>query len=68
MDRAEVQQFVREAYASDAWFSVSKHTQNLQNKEGLWFTDKNQLVLPDTPGLRQLVLKYLHDAPHAGHF
>ena len=68
MDRAEVQNFVKEAYSRDAYFAVPRNTQHLHEREGLWYTGKNQLVLPDAPGLRQLVLKYSHDAPHSGHF
>lgn len=46
------------------------HPSNLSeytNKDGLWWTDSNQLVVPDAFNLRQFMLSEMHDSPYRGH-
>lgn len=59
---------IREALASDAWFSdanVSKY--KLTRERDLWWRGE-AVVVPDADGLRAEILHSVHDSPMGGHF
>jgi RNase H-like domain found in reverse transcriptase/Reverse transcriptase (RNA-dependent DNA polymerase)/Integrase zinc binding domain/Integrase core domain len=54
-------------YAQDPWFTHSAHTAKLTKKEGRYVNSRNQIVVPNVPELKNIILKECHDAPYAGH-
>ena len=62
---------MREGYAQDKWFdcapNAATRSANLTQRDGLWWTKNDQVVIPDVPGLRQSIIYELHDTPSAGH-
>ena len=81
-DRRSVLQRIKEGYDHDAWFMGTQRKGNKPNTVallqdgGAWYTAKqlldgkrvpHRIVVPNAPGLRQLVLSELHGAPCSGH-
>lgn len=56
-----------EGYDSDVWFQNQSNLRKLVYDDGLWWTDHNQLVVPDAPELRASWIQLAHAAPFAGH-
>lgn len=56
----------KKGYSEDQWFD-EETIRGLCEADGLWFTDENQLVVPDYQGLRQSILKEMHDTTYSGH-
>lgn len=55
------------AYANDSWSSDPTNTAKLSFKKEKWYNSSGLIVLPNSLGLRELILKECHDAPSAGH-
>ena len=53
-------------YDADPWFSRKSNQANLTRKGELWYHG-NALAVPDVPGLREQIMRELHDAPYSGH-
>jgi transposase InsO family protein len=53
-------------YSKDPWFAVPANVEQLHLRDGLWFKD-SQMVVPDIDGLREQLLREMHDAPYSGH-
>ena len=63
----DIYEAVTEAYDNDPWFQSEKHTANYTFKDGAWFTQRNQLIVPDMPSIRKSIIHELHSTPIYGH-
>lgn len=58
---------VRAGYEQDPWFQDEKHTARYIFKDGLWWTQADQIIVPDIPTLRRSIISEMHDPPIYGH-
>jgi len=63
----DIYEAVTEAYDNDPWFQSEKHTANYTFKDGAWYTQRNQLIVPDMPSIRKSNIHELHSTPIYGH-
>lgn len=57
---------IKQAYASDPYFSARENTVDLVKKSDLWYMG-DLLVLPNDEQLKLTVMAECHDTPYAGH-
>ncbi|KAJ9504659.1 hypothetical protein QJQ45_030369 [Haematococcus lacustris] len=60
-------QAVKQAYGADKRFDEAAFTSKLHRLEGLWLTERGQVVVPNDEKLRRRVIHTMHDAKSAGH-
>ena len=62
---------IKKAYAGDPWFADPANTGNLEFSGGFWWRRAHggaeAVVVPDAPGLKDVILTELHDCPYSGH-
>ena len=63
----DIYEAVTEAYDNEPWFQFEKHTANYIFKDGEWFTQRNQLIVPDMPSIKKSIIHELHSTPIYGH-
>ncbi|KAJ9529862.1 hypothetical protein QJQ45_022261 [Haematococcus lacustris] len=66
-DPTTLLQAVRRAYGADKRFDEAAFTSKLHRLEGLWLTERGQVVVPNDEKLRRRVIHTMHDAKSAGH-
>jgi hypothetical protein len=62
---------IKKAYGEDPWFNEASNTAGLEYAGGLWWRrfqgGAEVVVVPDAPGLKDVILTELHDCPYSGH-
>ncbi|KAJ9505720.1 hypothetical protein QJQ45_006415 [Haematococcus lacustris] len=66
-DPTTLLQAVKQAYGADKRFDEAAFTSKLHRLEGLWLTERGQVVVPNDEKLRRRVIHTMHDAKSAGH-
>ncbi|MGQ3286099.1 RNase H-like domain-containing protein, partial [Bosea sp. (in: a-proteobacteria)] len=66
-DPTTLLQAVKQAYGADKRFANGAFTSKLHRLEGLWLTERGQVVVPNDEKLRRRVIHTMHDAKSAGH-
>ncbi|KAJ9518065.1 hypothetical protein QJQ45_009986 [Haematococcus lacustris] len=66
-DPTTLLQAVKQAYGADKQFDEAAFTSKLHRLEGLWLTERGQVVVPNDEKLRRRVIHTMHDAKSAGH-
>ena len=57
---------IQDGYEKDAY--IEKHPQILTYRNGMYYTDKNELYIPAIDYLRDQIMQEVHDAPFGAHF
>jgi len=63
----DIYEAVATAYETDNWFKNEQHTKNYTFKDGLWYTDSGQLIVPNMPDIRHAIMHEMHSTPIYGH-
>jgi len=65
----DIYEVVRSEYGKDPRFANNgAHAANYNLRDGLWWTRKGQLVIPESMGYyKRAIIRELHDAPYSGH-
>ncbi|KAJ9511202.1 hypothetical protein QJQ45_013641 [Haematococcus lacustris] len=66
-DPTTLLQAVKQAYGADKRFADGAFTSKLHRLEGLWLTERGQVVVPNDEKLKRRVIHTMHDAKSAGH-
>ncbi|KAJ9527976.1 hypothetical protein QJQ45_005577 [Haematococcus lacustris] len=66
-DPTTLLQAVKQAYGADKRFDEAAFTSKLHRLEGLWLTERGQVVVPNDEKLRRRVIHTMHDAKSAGY-